>query len=81
MLTGAINFFIFNKQTTAFLANKKWNLLIISYLLRYIFIAIVFFCAAKKARELFIAVIAGFLMAQLIFFIKKAITTRGISQK
>ena len=72
ILTGAINFFIFEKQMKEFLADKKWHLIIAGYIVRYAMIGLVFYFSSKKGTPLFIGTLLGFFAAQVIFFSKKA---------
>jgi hypothetical protein len=72
ILTGALNFFIFEKQMKVFLPGKKWYLIIAGYIVRYAVIGVVFYFSVKKNTPLFLGVLAGFFLTQLIFFSKKA---------
>ncbi|MCK9614029.1 MAG: hypothetical protein M0R48_00835 [Candidatus Omnitrophica bacterium] len=76
VLTGVINFFIFEKQMKEFLAGKKWHLIIAGYIARYALIGLVFYFSSKKAKPLFIGTLLGFFLAQVIFFSKKARSSR-----
>ncbi|MDD4183492.1 MAG: ATP synthase subunit I [Candidatus Omnitrophica bacterium] len=72
VLTGSINFFIFGKQMKEFLTGKKWHLIIAGYIIRYVLMGIVFYFSIKKSMPLFIGVLLGFFLTQVIFFSKKA---------
>jgi len=72
VLTGSINFFIFGKQMKEFLTGKKWHLIIAGYIIRYALMGIVFYFSIKKSMPLFIGVLLGFFLTQVIFFSKKA---------
>ncbi|MDD4954581.1 MAG: ATP synthase subunit I [Candidatus Omnitrophica bacterium] len=76
-LAGFINFFIFEKQIKEFLTNKKWHLIIAGYIIRYAIIGIVFYFSVKKDTQLFIGVLLGFFLTQVIFFSKKAKAMRS----
>jgi uncharacterized membrane protein (DUF441 family) len=72
LLTGGINFFIFEKQMKKFLTTKKWRFLFLGYFARYALIGAVFYFAMKQGTQLFVGVIIGFFIAQVIFFARKA---------
>jgi uncharacterized membrane protein len=72
VLTGSINFFIFGKQMKEFLTAKKWHLIIAGYIVRYALMGIVFYFSIKKSMPLFIGVLLGFFLTQVIFFSRKA---------
>ena len=72
IVTGVINFFIFEKQMKEFLANKKWHLIIAGYIVRYVLIGFVLYFSIKKGKPLFIGTLLGFFAAQVVFFSKKA---------
>lgn len=76
IFTGVINFFIFERQMKEFLAGKKWHLIITGYIVRYALIGLVFYFSSKKGTPIFIATLLGFFLTQLIFFSKKARSTR-----
>jgi len=72
LLTGTINFFIFEKQMKKFLTTKKWHFLWLGYLVRYTLIGAAFYFSMKIAQLLFIGTIIGFFIAQVVFFARKA---------
>ncbi len=74
IVTGGINFFIFNKQMKEFLTRKKWYLIIAGYIIRYALIGAVFYFSMKRNTPLFIGVLIGFFLTQIIFFSRKAKT-------
>jgi hypothetical protein len=77
VLTGALNFFIFEKQMKVFLSGKKWYLIIAGYIIRYTVIGVVFYFSVKKSTPLFLGVLIGFFITQLVFFSKKARSPSG----
>lgn len=72
ILTGSVNFFIFQKQMKEFLTGKKWHLIIAGYVVRYSLMGVVFYFSVKKSMPLFIGVLIGFFVTQVMFFSRKA---------
>jgi len=79
VLTGAVNFFIFEKQMKEFLSGKKWHLIIAGYIIRYALIGLVFYFSSRAGKALFIGVLLGFFITQVIFFSRKARSARPSS--
>lgn len=79
-IVGFINFFIFEKQIKEFLTNKKWHLIIAGYIIRYALIGVVFYFSVKKDTPLFIGILLGFFLTQVIFFSRKAKAMKAFPQ-
>lgn len=81
ILTGAINFFIFEKQMKEFLTGKKWHLIIGGYLIRYALMGVVFYFSIKKGMPLLIGALLGFFIMQIRFFSKKTKAMKSSAQQ
>ncbi|MFA5007925.1 MAG: ATP synthase subunit I [Candidatus Omnitrophota bacterium] len=81
VLTGVVNFFIFGKQMEEFLTGKKWHLIIVGYIIRYTLMGLVFYFSIKKGMPLFIGVLLGFFLTQVIFFSRKAKAMKSSAQQ
>lgn len=65
---GLFNFIFLERQLENFTSNKRLYFILAGYIARYFLLGVIFYICIKQNMVLFFGVLAGFFIAQALFF-------------